>query len=516
MDPADLKLWAQKWRRYERNSLPWNRARIHLEFARRRAFCRWPVHGNVLELLREGRLELGEHVLLEPGVWLTAPAPGRIGIGGGHVPQPRRPGRRRRAASRSARTACSPTAASSPTATTASTIPTGPCRGRASRTKGPTRIGDNVWCGANVVITSGVTRRRPLRDRGQLGRHARPAAVLDRRRRARDGAARRSSTHSLRPMGPEEQGLVDAIAAREDDLVALLCELIRFDTTSRDAPGEPARDEAALQQHLADRLARRRRRRRRLGAGARGRRRPPAHARERHRLRGPPAARGAPARRRRRPVAAAERPHRRRPRPPRGRLGARSVRPAGRATARIVGRGACDMKGGIAAMVDRGRGARRDGRPARRPRSSARTPTRSRAASAASPARATASRADFAIVPEPTSLEVWPACRGRSTARSASAGRAGHAEQEHAALRATAAPSTRSTRRATCSTASTGCAREWRSAARRAAPPARPARHRSRTRLVADAGWHVTIPDRAEIDARRADPPGAGRRPTAG
>ena len=36
-------------------------------------------------------------------------------------------------------------------------------------------------------------------------------------------------------MGPEEQRLVDAIAAREDDLVALLCELIRFDTTSRDA-----------------------------------------------------------------------------------------------------------------------------------------------------------------------------------------------------------------------------------------------------------------------------------------
>jgi acetyltransferase-like isoleucine patch superfamily enzyme len=24
-------------------------------------------------------------------------------------------------------------------------------------TKGPTRIGDNVWCGANVVITSGVS-----------------------------------------------------------------------------------------------------------------------------------------------------------------------------------------------------------------------------------------------------------------------------------------------------------------------------------------------------------------------
>ena len=62
MDPphvADLKLWAQKWRWYERNSLPWNRARIHYEFARRRGFARWPVHGNVLEMLREGRLELG-------------------------------------------------------------------------------------------------------------------------------------------------------------------------------------------------------------------------------------------------------------------------------------------------------------------------------------------------------------------------------------------------------------------------------------------------------------------------
>ena len=48
MDPQPLKLWAQKWRWYERNSLPWNRARIHLEMAKREAFCRWPVHGNVL------------------------------------------------------------------------------------------------------------------------------------------------------------------------------------------------------------------------------------------------------------------------------------------------------------------------------------------------------------------------------------------------------------------------------------------------------------------------------------
>ena len=55
--------------------------------------------------------------------------------------------------------------------------------------KGPTRIGDNVWCGANVVITSGVT----IGERCVIGansrRHHRPAAALDRRRRAREGAA---------------------------------------------------------------------------------------------------------------------------------------------------------------------------------------------------------------------------------------------------------------------------------------------------------------------------------------
>ena len=53
------RLWAQKWRWYERNSLPWNRARIHWELPEREAFARWPMHGNVLEALAEGRLEVG-------------------------------------------------------------------------------------------------------------------------------------------------------------------------------------------------------------------------------------------------------------------------------------------------------------------------------------------------------------------------------------------------------------------------------------------------------------------------
>src|SRR5437870_1301894 len=77
------KLWWQKWRWYERSALPHNRARIHWHAMRSEAFIRWPVHGNVLELFEEGRLQLGPGTLLEPGVWLTAPAPGRITIGAG-------------------------------------------------------------------------------------------------------------------------------------------------------------------------------------------------------------------------------------------------------------------------------------------------------------------------------------------------------------------------------------------------------------------------------------------------
>ena len=60
MSSQNARLWWQKWRWYERNSLPWNRLRIHRELARRRAFARWPLHGNVLEAFRDGRLEIGE------------------------------------------------------------------------------------------------------------------------------------------------------------------------------------------------------------------------------------------------------------------------------------------------------------------------------------------------------------------------------------------------------------------------------------------------------------------------
>ncbi len=52
-----------------------------------------------------------------------------------------------------------------------------------------------------------------------------------------------------------ERRVCERIAERADDLVALLQALIRFDTTTH-VPGAPARQEAALQVFLAERLRR--------------------------------------------------------------------------------------------------------------------------------------------------------------------------------------------------------------------------------------------------------------------
>ncbi len=152
----DAKLWAQKWRWYQRNELPWNRARIHGHFAARRSFCRWPVHGNVLEAFEAGRLEVGEGTLFEPGVWITAPEQARVRIGAGSflnlgvmV-----------AAHELVEIGDHCMFANGCFVTDANhrfDDPEQPITWQGFTTKGPTRIGDNVWCGANVVVTSGVT-----------------------------------------------------------------------------------------------------------------------------------------------------------------------------------------------------------------------------------------------------------------------------------------------------------------------------------------------------------------------
>ncbi len=151
-----LTLYAQKWRWYERNTLPWNRARIHLHMLRRRAFVRFPVHGNLLECLDEGRLEIGPHTLFEPGCWLTLSAGARVSIGGG----------------------CFLNLGTMIAATERVEIgdhvmfanhcfvsdaahrfddPEQPVPWQGFTSKGPVSIGSNCWFGVNCVVASGVT-----------------------------------------------------------------------------------------------------------------------------------------------------------------------------------------------------------------------------------------------------------------------------------------------------------------------------------------------------------------------
>ena len=155
MDPR-LKLYLQKWRWYERNSLPWRRARIHLHMLRRQAFIRFPVHGNVLEALDDGRLEIGEHTLLEPNCWLTIGDGARLEIGAGTF----------------LNMGCMVAVQDRVTigdhtmfangcfvsdASHRFDDPDTPVPWQGFTSKGPTTIGSNCWFGVNCVVTSGVT-----------------------------------------------------------------------------------------------------------------------------------------------------------------------------------------------------------------------------------------------------------------------------------------------------------------------------------------------------------------------
>jgi acetylornithine deacetylase len=294
--------------------------------------------------------------------------------------------------------------------------------------------------------------------------------------------------------GVDERALADAVVERRDDLVALACELIGYDTTSRSDPGAPAREEAALQHSLADRLGS-------YGAeidlwepapedvtghplsveGIEFAGRPQLAAR----LRGTGGGRSlllnghidvVP--------AAIEDGWEHDPFEPQVRDG------------QIVGRGACDMKGGIAAMVVAAEVLAAAGGL----RGDVIVCTNTDEESSGVGALACARRgveADFAIVPEPSSLEVWPACRGSVYCSIEVDGRAGHAEQEHPHFSEGGAVNAIDEARHLLAGVDRLRA-DWRRRLSLRHPLLDPP-DLVVTRLVADAGWHVTIPDRAEI-----------------
>jgi len=155
MDPR-LKLYLEKWRWYERGSLPWNRARIHRHMLRREAFIRFPVQGNVLECLDDGRLVIGRGTLLEPGCWLTIADGGSLEIGAGTF----------------LNMGCMVAVQDRVTIGDNTMLanhcfvsdashryddPDRPVTWQGFESKGPTQIGSNCWFGVNCVVTSGVT-----------------------------------------------------------------------------------------------------------------------------------------------------------------------------------------------------------------------------------------------------------------------------------------------------------------------------------------------------------------------
>jgi acetyltransferase-like isoleucine patch superfamily enzyme len=123
---------------------------------RREAFARWPLEGNVLEALREGRLEIGAQALFEPGVWITAPGAARVRIGAGTF------------LNKGVMVAALELVEIGDHCMLANGCfvsdashryddPDKPITWQGFESKGPTRIGENCWLGANVAVTSGVS-----------------------------------------------------------------------------------------------------------------------------------------------------------------------------------------------------------------------------------------------------------------------------------------------------------------------------------------------------------------------
>ncbi|MEA2147954.1 MAG: acetylornithine deacetylase, partial [Solirubrobacteraceae bacterium] len=222
-----------------------------------------------------------------------------------------------------------------------------------------------------------------------------------------------------------ERAVCEAIAAERDELVALASRLIAFDTTAREV-GDPPRDEVALQTYLGERLA---------NAGASVDLWEPDAAAMQRRPLVPPGLdfAGRPQLIARFPGAGTGRSL-----VFNGHIDVVSGEPRAEWTSdpfipevrdgRLYGRGACDMKGGVAAMVFASEalarlGIRLDGDLL------VATNTDEESSGAGGSALVQHGlRADAGIVTEPTGGQVWIACRGSEYGVIKVPGRPGHAE----------------------------------------------------------------------------------------
>lgn len=158
MSPVDRgwRIWWAKRRWYERNRRLSRRWRLHRHAAKGGFFIRYPVEGELLEALDEGRLTIGEGTLLEPGCWLTLAPEATISIGAGCF------------LNRNTMLAAHERIEIGDHTMLANGCfvgdadhrfddPETPITWQGFTSKGPVRIGANCWLGVNCVVTSGVT-----------------------------------------------------------------------------------------------------------------------------------------------------------------------------------------------------------------------------------------------------------------------------------------------------------------------------------------------------------------------
>jgi acetyltransferase-like isoleucine patch superfamily enzyme len=152
-----LRLYLQSWRYYDRNDRFWRKTRLRRHMLRRESYLRFPVNGNLLEALDEGRVAIGPHVLIEAGCWFALyPETAELEIGEGTIINLgcMLAATERISVGRHCMFANHCFVAD---ADHRFDDPDLPVTWQGMRSRGPVEIGDNCWFGANCVVTGGVT-----------------------------------------------------------------------------------------------------------------------------------------------------------------------------------------------------------------------------------------------------------------------------------------------------------------------------------------------------------------------